>query len=43
MINAELESPVDLLIDDEADERGNVMMAAMFIAGTAIALTFNAN
>jgi hypothetical protein len=43
MNEATLEHPVDLLIDQLPDERGNVVMAATFERGRMIALEFNAN
>jgi hypothetical protein len=40
---ATLEEPVDLLVDQLPDERGNVTVAAEFALGHMIALGFNAN
>ncbi len=32
-----------VIVDDKPDERGNVMAAALLVAGRMIALTINAN
>jgi hypothetical protein len=39
----EFQSPAKVIIDPEADERGNVTVAATFPSGRMISLGFNAN
>jgi hypothetical protein len=39
----DFKSPNHLIIDPEADERGNVTVVASFVGGRMIALGFNAN
>ena len=41
--NGDYQQPIDILVDLQPDERGNVAAMAIFHGGRMIAIDFNAN